>query len=42
MEKVDIQISKDNFIVMTKDSLTDYYNIKKILGEGCFGKVYEV
>ena len=42
MDKGDIQVSKDNFIVMTKDSLTDYYNIKKILGEGCFGKVYEV
>ena len=42
MEKKDIQVSKDNFILMTKDSLTDYYKINKILGEGGFGKVYEV
>ena len=38
----DILVNKDNFICMTKDSLTDYYSIVKIIGEGGFGKVYEV
>ena len=36
------QLDKCNFISMTKDSLTDIYNIKRIIGEGGFGKVYEV
>ena len=42
MEKEDIQVNKNEFILMTKDSLTDYYKIKRIIGEGGFGKVYEV
>jgi calcium-dependent protein kinase len=42
MEKEDLKVNKDNFILMTKDSLTDYYKIKRIIGEGGFGKVYEV
>ena len=42
MAENDIQMNKDNFICMTKDSLTDYYSIVKIIGEGGFGKVYEV
>jgi len=42
MAEKDIQVNKDNFICMTKDSLTDYYSIVKIIGEGGFGKVYEV
>ena len=42
MEKKDIQVNKNEFILMTKDSLTDYYKINRIIGEGGFGKVYEV
>ena len=42
MTEEDIKVNKDNFITMTKDSLTDYYSIVKIIGEGGFGKVYEV
>ena len=29
MEKEDLKVNKDNFILMTKDSLTDYYKIKR-------------
>ena len=36
------QVDKDNFIHMAKDSLTDYYKIIRIIGEGGCGKVYEV
>ena len=35
-------IYKEKFICITKDSLTDFYHIKKLLGEGGFGKVYKV
>jgi calcium-dependent protein kinase len=34
--------TKDNFIHMAKDSLTDYYKIIKIIGKGGYSKVYEV
>ena len=37
-----IQLNKDNFIFITKDSLTDYYKIIKIIGQSGYGKVYEV
>ena len=40
--EAEIQINNHNFISMSRDSLTDYYNIIKIMGEGGFGKVYEV
>ena len=38
----EIKVNKHNFICMSRDSLTDYYNIIKIMGEAGFGKVYEV
>ena len=41
MEK-EINFKKDNFIFITKDSLTDYYKIIRIIGQGGYGKVYEV
>ena len=37
-----ININKCKFIPMSRDSLTDYYKIIRVLGEGGFGKVYEV
>ena len=40
--KEELQFNKHNFISITKDSLTDFYKIIKIMGEGGFGKVYEV
>ena len=42
MAEEEKNIDKENFITMTKDSLTDYYNIIRMIGEGGFGKVYEV
>ena len=41
-EEENIKFNKEHFIFITKDSLTDYYNIVRIIGEGGFGKVYEV
>ena len=41
-ENENIKVDKKDFILITKDSLTDYYNIIRMIGEGGFGKVYEV
>lgn len=42
MDGEEINFDKGNFISMTKDSLTDYFNIIRSIGGGRFGKVYEV
>ena len=42
MENENEKTTKDNFIHMAKDSLTDYYKIIKIIGKGGYSKVYEV
>ena len=41
-EEENITFNKEHFIFITKDSLTDYYNIIRMIGKGGFGKVYEV
>ena len=42
MEEENVKIDKPDFIKMTRDSLTDYYKIIRIIGEGGFSKVFEV
>ena len=42
MTEEKIKCDKPDFISMTKDSLTDYYKIIRIIGEGGFSKVFEV
>ena len=42
MEEEEKHIDKCNFIFITKDSFPDFYKIIRIIGEGAFGKVYEV
>ena len=42
MEEKDVKLNKNNFIYITQDSLTDYYEVTRFIGAGGYGKVYEV